>query len=789
MRNTGQLLKTAVVYLGLCGCAATLPGTRVQDVLYNADGTRAVGTVSISWKGFTASDGSTLTTSSIDVRIVQGLLNVELVPNENATPTGTSYEVSYLLDNGSRFFETWVVPESATPVTVSQVRVAQPPPPGSVIAQSQVTGLVAALTSKADLAQENTFTERQIIEESSPGGSNALLSFREAGGPDTVGFRLPTLTGSTLYTLPVADGLPGQYLATDGAGNMFWAAAGAGAGAGTAYEIFQDSGTSVTQRNVANFSNGLTVSDNVSQTRTEVVPVYGTTAGTITEGNDARLSDARTPLTHASTHASGGSDPVTPADIGALKNSNDTITSLLPGAAVLTVRGISGQSAPLQSWLDGNGDTMVVISPDGSTFVRQLGINSSLGGTVSNMFMQVGGLNRFVFSAFATALNVGRYDDSGVFKDTALQIIRNGDTLMNTSVQIHDPTASTGITTLSIKAGDGQSTTALQQWKNNANIVMADLDWAGNLNLHGGYVDFLENTAPPPPDANEVRLFVDSATGEISVKKDNGSLVSLESGAGGGRGSFGVFQDAETPSGTIDGVNDTFTLAVAPDPAGSLELNKNGVVQKPGVDFTLSSSTITFLAGAIPQTGDSLLAWYRSDGSAAGGDLTAIYPNPVVSGIRGRVVSSAAPIDGQCLVWNNGTNLWEPANCARETDSIQWHFAGIPSTGLQPMTLTVPESITGAVLMDSRIVVNTTGGASTFNIERCTANCTGTGPVFSSIYSTDRALPLGTRTVTGGTPTTATVNAGDQFRVNFVSVGSGVADATVSLTYEYTASH
>ena len=736
MRNTGQLLKTAVVYLGLCGCAAALPGTRVQDVLYNADGTRADGTVSISWKGFTASDGSTLTTNTIDVRIVQGLLNVELVPNENATPTGTSYQVSYLLDNGSRFFETWVVPESPTPVTVSQVRVTQPPPPGSVIAQSQVTGLVAALSSKADLAQENTFTERQIIEESSSGGSNALLSFREAGGPDTVGFRLPTLTSSTLYTLPVADGLPGQHLTTDGAGNMFWAAAGAGAG--MAYEIFQDSGASVTQRNVANFSNGLTVSDNVSQTRTEVAPVYGTAAGTITEGNDPRLSDARTPLAHASTHASGGTDPVTPASIGALKNSNDTITSLLPGAAVLTVRGISGQSAPLQSWLDGAGDTMVVISPDGSTFVRQLGINSSLGGTVSNMFMQVDGLNRFVFSAFATALNVGRYDDFGVFKDTPLQILRNGDTLMNTSVQIHDPTASTGTTTLSIKAGDGQSTTALQQWKNTANVVMADLDWAGNLNLHGGYVDFLENTAPPPPDANEVRLFVDSATGEISVKKDNGSLVSLESGAGGGGGSFGVFQDAETPSGTIDGVNDTFTLAVAPDPAGSLELNKNGVVQKPGVDFTLSSSTITFLAGAIPQTGDSLLAWYRSDGSAAGGDLTATYPNPVVSGIRGRVVSSAAPTDGQCLVWNNGANLWEPANCARETDSIQWHFAGIPSTGLQPMTLTVPEGITGAVLMDSRIVVNLLAERrrSTSNAVRPTVR----GPVR---YSARFTLPTG----------------------------------------------
>ncbi len=789
MRNTGHLLITAVVYLGLCGCAAALPGTRVQDVLYNADGTRVEGTATIGWNGFTASDGSTLATSSINARIVQGVINVDLVPNENATPTGTSYQVSYLLDNGSRFFETWVVPESVTPVTVSQVRVTQPPPPGSVIAQSQVTSLVADLNGKADIDEENVFTERQTIEESSPGGSNALLSFRESGGPETVGFRLPTLTTSTLYTLPVSDGLPGQHLTTDGGGNMFWAAAGAGAETGMAYEIFQDAGTSVTQRNVANFSNGLTVFDNISQTRSEVEPVYGTTAGTITEGNDARLSDARTPLAHASTHATGGSDVVTPASIGALKNSNDTITSVLPGAAVLTIRGISGQSAPLQSWRDGNGDTMVVISPNGSTFVRQLGINSSLGGTVSNLFMQVGGLNRFVFSSFATVLNVGRYDDFGVFKDTPLQILRTGDTLMNTSVQIHDPTATTGTTTLSIKSGDGQGTTALQQWKNNANFVMADLDWAGNLNLHGGYIDFLESTAPPPPASNEVRLFVDSATGEISVKKDTGSVVSLESGAGGGGGSFGVFQDGETPSGTIDGVNDTFTLAVAPDPAGSLELNKNGVVQKPGVDFTLSSTTITFLAGAIPQTGDSLLAWYRSDGSAAGGDLTATYPNPVVSGIRGRVVSAAAPTDGQCLVWNIGTNLWEPANCARETDAIQWHFAGTPSTGLRPMTLTVPEGITGAALVDSRIVANTTGGASTFNIERCTASCTGTGPVFSSIYSADRALPLGTRTATGGTPTTATVNAGDQFRVNLVSVGSGVADVTVSLTYEYTASH
>jgi len=42
---------------------------------------------------------------------------------------------------------------------------------------------------------------------------------------------------------------------------------------------------------------------------------YGSTASTAAEGNDTRLSDARTPTAHASTHATGGSDPVTAADV------------------------------------------------------------------------------------------------------------------------------------------------------------------------------------------------------------------------------------------------------------------------------------------------------------------------------------------------------------------------------------------------------------------------------------------------------------------------------------------
>lgn len=50
---------------------------------------------------------------------------------------------------------------------------------------------------------------------------------------------------------------------------------------------------------------------------TPALPPTGTTAGTYAAGNDARLSDTRTPTPHAASHASGGTDPLTPAAIGA----------------------------------------------------------------------------------------------------------------------------------------------------------------------------------------------------------------------------------------------------------------------------------------------------------------------------------------------------------------------------------------------------------------------------------------------------------------------------------------
>lgn len=69
----------------------------------------------------------------------------------------------------------------------------------------------------------------------------------------------------------------------------------------------------------------------------------------------------------------------------------------------------------------------------------------------------------------------------------------------------------------------------------------------------------------------------------------------------------------ETPAGTKNGINPTFTLANTPNPTGSVQLYQNGIRMLPGAgnDFTVATNTITMLTGAIPGANDTLLVDYQ----------------------------------------------------------------------------------------------------------------------------------------------------------------------------------
>jgi hypothetical protein len=108
--------------------------------------------------------------------------------------------------------------------------------------------------------------------------------------------------------------------------------------------------------------------------------------------------------------------------------------------------------------------------------------------------------------------------------------------------------------------------------------------------------------------------------GRVLIPDSNGDLSGMNGAPDQcvrGDGSLGpcganlVFIDLETPNGALNGTNAAFTLSMTPIPTTSLLLFRNGLLQKLGVDFTLTGSSISFQAGSVPQPGDLLQASYR----------------------------------------------------------------------------------------------------------------------------------------------------------------------------------
>ena len=113
-----------------------------------------------------------------------------------------------------------------------------------------------------------------------------------------------------------------------------------------------------------------------------------------------------------------------------------------------------------------------------------------------------------------------------------------------------------------------------------------------------------------------------------------------------GSGSAGSvsFVDGDTPTGLANGVNAVFVLSHPPNPVTSLFLYRNGLVQRSSIDYTFAGSTVTFLAGAIPQTGDILFASYRLSGSGSAS------PQVICSSV-GTAASGASPSSlGTCTI-------------------------------------------------------------------------------------------------------------------------------------------
>lgn len=96
-------------------------------------------------------------------------------------------------------------------------------------------------------------------------------------------------------------------------------------------------------------------------------------------------------------------------------------------------------------------------------------------------------------------------------------------------------------------------------------------------------------------------------------------------------GAAAAFADGEVPIGAINGSNSFFTLTGTPSPAASLAMFRNGVLQKQGLDYSVSGNTVTFMSSSRPETGDLLIANYRT--SASGAANVGFQASPAAAGM------------------------------------------------------------------------------------------------------------------------------------------------------------
>ena len=125
------------------------------------------------------------------------------------------------------------------------------------------------------------------------------------------------------------------------------------------------------------------------------------------------------------------------------------------------------------------------------------------------------------------------------------------------------------------------------------------------------------------------------------------------------------FVDSDSPAGVVDGANTAFVLSAVPNPAASLMVYRNGMLQQPGQDFTLSGNQIQFVTAAAPQPGDTLVARYRLTGSAD--DTPQLFPNPQVlcSGLGAATNSGTLASVGTCSI---------PASLLAAGDRVEIRF-------------------------------------------------------------------------------------------------------------------
>ena len=211
-------LALALVSWAIQARAQTPALATVSDTVFRADGSPASGTLLISWPAFTTADGHTVAAGNKSVALgTNGSLTVQLAPDAGATPSGTTYLVTYQLSDATVKTENWSV-GSTSPETISQVRtlVGTSTPLTQIATQQYVNSALANvvhLSGSETITGGKQFTVSPVLPTPSQSGQAVNKAYVDASVANSGGGNFVSKAGDTMtgpLTLPADPTSPNQ---------------------------------------------------------------------------------------------------------------------------------------------------------------------------------------------------------------------------------------------------------------------------------------------------------------------------------------------------------------------------------------------------------------------------------------------------------------------------------------------------------------------------------------------------------------------------------------------------
>lgn len=120
------MTKSPLLFLAALSLYAATP-VHITDTIRSPVNYRTYrGTITITSKSALTCGAESFVKDATAIKVLDGTIDITLMPNDACLPAGSSYAIRYEPPLGLVTSETWVVPSSATPLTVSAVRATGP---------------------------------------------------------------------------------------------------------------------------------------------------------------------------------------------------------------------------------------------------------------------------------------------------------------------------------------------------------------------------------------------------------------------------------------------------------------------------------------------------------------------------------------------------------------------------------------------------------------------------------------------------------------------------------------